>query len=166
MGRDRKNENKPRGKVAILRLTLMETAAWVKLSCQAKALYPLLLLEWKGPNANNNGKIQLSVRQAAEKLGIGINTAARAFHQLQAHGLIVVRQGAVLGVKGHATAPEYELTEIAMPGHLEGRKLFKDWKSGADYPVQKAAIHNPAGATKKQNPVIRLVTARHQSGDA
>lgn len=165
MGRDRKNEKTPRGKVAILRLTVMDTEAWVTLSCTGKALYPLLLMEWRGPSANNNGSIVLSVRQAAEKLGIGINTAARAFHQLQARGFIVVRKHAALGVKGYATAPEYELTEIAMPGHTEGRKLFKDWKPGSDYPVQKAAIHNPSGTREKQNPVIRLVTARSQIGD-
>lgn len=165
MGRDRRNELRPRGKIAVLHLSMMETAAWLALSCYAKALYPLLLMEWKGPNANNNGKIQLSVRQAAEKLGIGINTAARAFHELQAHGFIVVKQSAALGVKGFATAPEYEITEMAMPGHHEGRKLFKDWKAGCDYPVQKAAVHNLRGTTKKQNPVIRLVTSRHQRSD-
>lgn len=165
MGRDRRNEQKPRGKIAIMHLTLMETPAWITLSCQAKALYLLLLMEWKGPKANNNGQIQLSVRQAAEKLSIGINTAARAFHELQAHGLLVVRQAAVLGVKGQATAPEYEITEIAMPGRQEGRKLFKDWKPDADYPVQKAAVHNPTGTKEKQNPVIRLVTTRHRRSD-
>ncbi len=148
-----------------MHLTLMETPAWITLSCQAKALYLLLLMEWKGPKANNNGQIQLSVRQAAEKLSIGINTAARAFHELQAHGLLVVRQAAVLGVKGQATAPEYEITEIAMPGRQEGRKLFKDWKPDADYPVQKAAVHNPTGTKEKQNPVIRLVTTRHRRSD-
>lgn len=165
MGRDRKNERQARGKVCLIHLSTIETPAWVALTCQAKALYILLLMEWKGPKANNNGRIQLSVRQAAEKLGIGINTAARAFHELQAHGFIVVKQSAKLGVKGYATAPEYEITEIAMPGHQEGRKLFKDWQEGADYPVQKAAVHNPTGTIKKQNPVIRLVTSRHRSSD-
>lgn len=165
MGRDRRNEQRPRGKVAILHLTVMETPAWVALSCQAKALYPLLLLEWKGPNANNNGTIQLSVRQAAEKLKIGVNTAARAFHELQAKGFIVVKKHAVLGVKGSATAPEYEITELAMPGNYEGRKLFKDWQPDADFRVQKAAIHNPNGLKKKQNPFVRLVTGRHPRSD-
>lgn len=165
MGRDRKNEKRG-GKFAGLQLATLETPAWRSMTCTAQALYPWLLLEFKGARANNNGKIALSVRQAADRLGVGINTAARAFHELQAKGFIVVRQGAELGVKGQATCPAFEITELAMPGEVTGRRLFRDWKEGADYPVQKAAVHNPHGSKKKQNPVIKLVTGRHQIGDA
>lgn len=157
MGRDRKSEQTPRGKYCSLFLTTVQTPAWVALSCYAKALYPLLLLEWKGPKANNNGSIQLSVRQAAEGLNIAVNTAAKAFHELQAKGFIVVKHHARLGVKGHATSPEYEITELAMPGQVTGRKLFSDWQDGADYPVLKATVHNPNGTRKRGNNIVRLV---------
>ncbi|MFD0860111.1 GntR family transcriptional regulator [Roseovarius aquimarinus] len=146
----------------------METPAWRALGPNAQALYPWLKLEWRGAENNNNGKIRLSVRQAAERLGVGINTAARAFHDLQAKGFIVVTKHARLGVVGQATSPTFELTEIAVPhgDRRDGRNLFKDWKKGADYPVQKAAVHNADGRRGKQNPVIKLATARHQNGDA
>lgn len=165
MGRDRKNEQRSGIKFAGVHLSTVEAPAWRAMSCTAQALYIWLLLEWKGAKYNNNGKIMLSVRQAAERLGVGVNTAARAFHELQAKGFIVVRQAAELGVKGQATCPAFEITELAMPGSHEGRKLFRDWKEGADYPVQKAVIHNPRGTQKKQNPVIKLVTGRNQNGD-
>lgn len=145
---------------------LMEEPAWRALTPVAQALYPWLKLEWRGPKANNNGRISLSVRQAADCLGVGINTAARAFHELQAKGLIVVKSHAQLGIKGQATSPEYELTELAMPGGGERpRKLYVDWRDGGDFPVHKAAVHNPRGSRKKQNPVFKLVTSRHQNGD-
>jgi DNA-binding transcriptional regulator YhcF (GntR family) len=130
----------------------MEEPAWRALSPIAQALYPWLKLEWRGPKANNNGKIQLSVRQAAERLGVATNTAAKAFHELQAKGFVVVTHQAHLGVKGQATAPEFELTEIQLPHASQpvGRKLYRQWREGADLPVQKAAVHNPTGARKNK----------------
>ncbi|WP_422028516.1 hypothetical protein [Roseovarius sp.] len=167
MGRDRRNEKRGEHFTKMERNT-MEAPAWRALTPVAQALYPWLKLEWRGPQANNNGKISLSVRQAAERLGVGINTAARAFHDLQAKGFIVVIEPARLGIKGQATCPTYELTEIALP-HGEkatGRRLFKEWHPGADFTVHKATVHNAEGSRKKQNPVIKLVTPRHQNGDA
>jgi DNA-binding transcriptional MocR family regulator len=166
MGRDRRNEARGEQFAQMIRNT-MSTPAWRALSPCAQALYPWLKLEWRGPKANNNGRLALSVRQAAEKMGVGINTAARAFHDLQAKGFLVVKRPAQLGVAGMATSPEFELTEIALPGKDERpRRLYVDWKAGGDFPVAKAAIHNPRGSREKQNPVIKLVTTRNQIGDA
>jgi len=133
MGRDKRNEARGEHFAAMIRNT-MNTPAWRALSPSAQALYPWLKLEWRGPKANNNGRIALSVRQAAKLMGAGVNTAAR----------------------------EFELTEIALPGEgARPRRLYVDWKAGGDFPVQKAAVHNPRGTNRKQNPVIELVTARH-----
>ncbi|WP_417729124.1 hypothetical protein [Roseovarius sp.] len=167
MGRDKRNEIRAEHFTKLVRNT-METPAWRALSPVAQALYPWLKLEWRGPQSNNNGKIRLSVRQAADRLGVGINTAARAFHDLQAKGFIVVTEHARLGIEGQATSPAFEITEIALPysDKTAGRRLFRDWQEGADYPLHKAIVHNPKGSRKKQNPVIKLVTARHQNGDA
>ena len=116
--------------------------AWRALSLKAQALYPWLKLEWKGPKANNNGKISLSVRQAAECMGVSNDTAAKAFHELQAKGFIVVIQPASLGVHGKGKCPEYEITEIARPPNNGGRYLFRDWKPDCDFPVIKANASN------------------------
>lgn len=59
--------------------------------------------------ANNNGKITLSYRQAAKRLGVCANFAMRAFHELQAKGFIAVTEKGSLRVVGHARSPRYEL---------------------------------------------------------
>ncbi|MFT3972002.1 MAG: hypothetical protein QM699_00550 [Amaricoccus sp.] len=131
--------------------TTMETSAWRALSTTAQALYPWLKLEWRGPQANNNGRIRLSVREAAERLGVQLDTAARAFHDLQAKGFLVLTEHAVLGIEGAAKSPAYELTELALPhgDKPDGRKLYRDWRPAADFPVHKARAHNPRGANGK-----------------
>src|SRR4051794_12011637 len=93
----------------MLRCT-MEEPAWLALSSTAQALYPWLKLEWKGARYNNNGRISLSVKQAAARLGVRPDTAARAFHDLQAKGFIVVTRIAQLGIDGAARPFEFELT--------------------------------------------------------
>lgn len=166
MGRDKRNEQRFEHFTKLTR-NMMETDAWRELSICAQALYPWIKLEWHGPNNNNNGKIRLSVRQAASRLGVSINTAARAFHDLQAKGFIVITEHAHLGVSGSATSPAFELTEIPI-SHVkrhEGRKLYRHWKKGADYPVHKANVHNPHGRRNKRSPVIEMMTARHRIGD-
>jgi hypothetical protein len=132
----------------------MEEPAWRALTSTAQALYPWLKLEWKGPDANNNGAIRLSVRQAAQRLGVGSDTAARAFHDLQAKGFLVVREPGHLGLSGAAKSPAFELTEVEMPHAAQhgGSRLYREWTPGEDFPVQKAAVHNPRGRFRKAEP--------------
>ena len=132
----------------------LETEAWKSLSLSARAIYPWILFEWHGPNANNNGKIQLSVRQVAQCCGISINTAAKAFHDLQAKGFLVLTQHATLGSYGEAKTACYEITEIVTPldlanGKRQGKKLFESWRNGRDYPVLKSPANNPTGYSGK-----------------
>ena len=126
---------------------MMQTDAWRALPPVAQALYPWLKFEWKGPKANNNGKISLSLRQAADRLGVGIDTAGRGFHALQQKGFLVVVKAGTLGSEGGAKAPEYELTELPLPSsdRAEGRKLYREWREGEDFPVHRTRTNNPAG---------------------
>lgn len=138
----------------------MEEPAWRALSTTAQALYPWLKLEWRGPDANNNGKIRLSTRQAGERLGVRPDTAAAAFRDLQRKGFIVQTEHAYLGVEGAAKAPAYELTELKMPGaERDGRKLYQDWKPGQDFPVYEMASNNPCGNNGKK------IKPRHENRD-
>jgi len=124
----------------------METAAWRNLSVYAQALYPWIKLEWHGPKANNNGKIRFSLRQAAEAVGMSKKSAGKAFHELQSHGFLVMREPANLGVSGDAQSPAWEITEIAMPGDgTRPQNLFRDWAPGRDFPVYRAPVRNPKG---------------------
>lgn len=141
----------------------METAAWRALSSRAQNLYPWVKLEWRGPKANNNGKIQLSVRQAAAAIGCNPKTAALAFHDLQAKGFLVQTEQAHLGLSGSAKSASYEITEIAMPQSTAPRHLYRDWKPGFDYPVVTAAANNPTGkngGNKRQSKIVPLRTPK------
>lgn len=131
----------------------METPAWRALSPKAQALYPWLKLEWHGPRNNNNGEIQLSCRQAKDAMGISVNTAMHAFRELQEKGFIVVTRLGALGVEGEARGPSYELTELPMPGSEkpDGRRLFKNWKKGTDFPVAQHQANNPTGRNGRRN---------------
>ena len=166
MGRDKRNEGRAEHFTQLIR-SMMETPAWRALTPTAQALYPWVRLEWRGARNNNNGKLRLSVRQAATKLGIGVNTAARAFHDLQAKGFLFVTEPARLGMSGQAKSPAFELTEIGLPHAAKpsGRRLYLEWRAGSDFPVLRAMANNPNGSRKKQNPVIKLVTSRSQNGD-
>lgn len=159
MGRDRKNEKRGEHWTKLFR-NMMEEPAWRALSSTAQALYPWPRLEWHGVEFNNNGKICLSVRQAAERLGVSYNTAAKAFRELQAKGFIAVTRPPKLGISGVASSPLFELTEIALPtAHGEsGRRLYKQWSKGSDFAVVKAPITTQLARAEKQNPVSKTAT--------
>lgn len=167
MGRDRKAEKRGEHFAPMIRTT-MDTPAWRALSSAAQALYPWLRLEWHGPKFNNNGKLQFSVRQAAEAMGVNKDTANRAFVDLQRKGFVVVTQEARLGVGGAARSSSYELTEVALVGETEGRKLYRQWEKGRDFPVRRVMVNNPRGVNGQTKPcpqnqdgtVIKLGTKR------
>lgn len=149
----------------LIRVT-METLAWRSLSTTAQALYPWLKLEWRGPDANNNGKLRLSMRQAAERLGVRVDTAAKAFKDLQAKGFVVVTEAAHLGTDGAARAAAFELTElptINSERRGEGRKLYRDWRPGRDFPVAKVNSNNPEGRNGKQKPILKSVMGQPEN---
>ncbi len=129
----------------------METPAWRALPCAAKALYPVLKLEWHGPRANNNGRIRLSVRQAADALGVSPNTANKAFWALQEKGFLVVRSAGSLGAAGCGSGPEYEITELAMPNAQDGRKIYREWRPENELPVTRHATGNPSGRNGRES---------------
>ena len=64
--------------------------------------------------------------------------------------------------------PAYELTELAMPtsGQPEGRKLYRDWRPGHDFPVEKHSANNPEGRNgKNRNPSSKQGRTSHQNSD-
>ncbi len=149
-----KSTNRPPEHFTKLVRYMMEEPAWRALSTSAQSLYPWAKLEWRGAKFNNNGKIRLSVRQAAKRMGVSLNTACRAFHDLQAKGFIVITEHARLGLDGEAKSPAYEITELKMPGSdkPDGRKLYREWREGHDFSIFKAIANNPKGRNGKTKP--------------
>lgn len=146
----------------------MEEPAWRALSSTAQALYPWLKLEWRGPDANNNGKIRLSVRQAAERLGVTRDTAAEAFRDQQRKGFLVQTEPGRLGIEGEAKSPAYEITELKMPSVSgDGRKLYRGWRPEREFAVPTTPSNNPHGRNgrkakprheNRDGPVMKIVT--------
>ena len=165
MGKSNRRQDKYEHFTKMIR-PMMLTDAWKALSPTAQALYPWIKFEWKGEKANNNGKISLSVRQAADCLGVTKDTAARAFQDLQAKGFLVVTEAASLGVHGHGKCFKYEITEIARPPNRVGSRLYKSWSQGNDFEVVKAVAANPTGRRVKSlhsvadGPIIDFRTIR------
>lgn len=91
MGKGKKYEPKPwqnggstNHKFSPLYASMMRSEAWVRLPCSAKALYPVLELQYNG----SKNEVILTVEQAAAALGVSKPTAQRAFHALEAGGFI------------------------------------------------------------------------------
>lgn len=147
---DRQRQKKS-NKGTFISLWLLQEPAWAAMSSNAQILYVWLKLEWRGSNKCNNGNIRLSCRQAASCIGVSINTAAKAFHELQRHGFIVVTQVGSLGVEGEARGPRYELTEL--PTNRSQKKpaqlLFRKWSPDSPFYVAKHNINNPYGPSGK-----------------
>ena len=137
MGNDPKGQ-KRKEPVAAMRLSVMQTPAWRALSATAQSLYVWIKLEWSGPQYDKNGKLRLSVRQAAERMGCAHDTAAKGFRELQAKGFIIQTEAACLGTQGMGKAPAYELTEVVNGGGRgPGKQWFMNWSEGHDFPVRK-----------------------------
>jgi DNA-binding transcriptional MocR family regulator len=144
-----KHYGSPSAKFAILLLMTLDTPAWRALSTAAQALYPWLVMEFKGKKYNNNGKIRLSVRQAALKMGTSKDTVARAFGDLQAKGFIKVTKGGSLGISGMGKCPEYEIAAITLPENgTKANKYYEDWKDSSDFKVFKHPVKNGKGKNK------------------
>ena len=75
---DKTRRSRPVEHYTLMFRATLQAPAWAALSSSAQALYPFVKLEWRGPNSNNNGRIQFSYRQAAKALGVTVNSAMRA----------------------------------------------------------------------------------------
>ena len=70
---------------------MMKAEAWLALSAAARAVYLQIGFRYNG---SNNGKLALSVRDAAKECNIARNTASRAFEELVDLGFIeLTREG-------------------------------------------------------------------------
>ena len=78
----------------MLRHDIMKSPAWRSLSPNTRCVWLEIMFRYKG---DNNGEIPLSCREAGELLGVGKNTAYRAFTELEDRGFIKV--GLIAGFK-------------------------------------------------------------------
>lgn len=128
-----------------LHRALVESDAFRALTPIARLVFIQLMLEWKGSKFSNNGKLRLSTRQAAVKVGCDKGTVSAAFHDLQKKGFIIVTSLGALGVRGVARGPTYEITQWPLPGEKMAKKLYKQWTPSQEFEVKRHSVNNPSG---------------------
>lgn len=83
-------------------------------------------------NGRNNGELFLSVREAASRLNVSKNFAARCFSDLRERGFIRPNRIGAFNLKSNARrgmATTWILTEYPMGNETSGTKDFMKWRS-------------------------------------
>jgi len=105
----------------LISYAMARSAAWRSLSGPAVKVWVELRCRFNG---NNNGKLSLSLDEAARLLGIGKATAQRAFAELEEKGFIkMTKRGQWYG----RLATEWAVTDRHYNGHLPTRD-WQTWK--------------------------------------
>ena len=134
--------NKDKGRLQPFVPLLIETLdchAWRAMSMGARVLFAALKRRY-GVNIHNNGRLFLSLRDAAEEIGSHKDQVARWYRELVHYGFIVMVTSGCLGVDGRGKAPHWRLTEL---GYMKDppTRDFMHWKPGNFF------------VDEKQNPV-------------
>lgn len=128
---------------------MMKTLAWQSLSVGPRSLLVELYSLWDG---TNNGKLYLSIRQAASRLHVSPNTVATWFDVLIERGFIKVAQIGSFRLKiKHATT--WSLTEHPI-GDALPTKDFARWRPADDGVIRRRSRRGGFRwnkATRKQN---------------
>lgn len=120
-GRNARNEHHVR-----ISSEMIDSIAFQHLGPPALKIYVFVRRHYNG---SNNGKLTLSVDEAARRCKTSKGTAHRAFKELVAKGfLVVVRPGQWFNRR----AAEYALTDRPSPGSLPTH-AYKQWKPGMDF---------------------------------
>ena len=117
----------------------LDSPAFRKLSVGARALLIELKAFYRG---SNNGELFLSVREAAKRLGVGKNYAAKRFRELQDHGFIRPHRVGAFNLKSDArrgSATCWVLTEFPL-GNALGTKDFMRWRPSSPPPENHSTV--------------------------
>jgi hypothetical protein len=145
--KDRRDKGKIGGTFVPMLTETLSASAWRTMSPYARVLYVAVKSRYSF-KARNNGRVYLSVRQAAEETGLNKDTIARGFRELSYYGFIVMTNPGCLGVEGRGKAPHWRLTEIGYMTDPPTRDFLR-W-DGVVYHEQKSPKRY---LRKKQKPV-------------
>jgi hypothetical protein len=107
------------GQFTALRYEILDSAAWRQMSMGARMLY-IALIKPLSFNADNNGKIFLSPRDAAKQLGANVDSICFWYRELQHYGFIVMTQPGTIGPSGKAAY--WRITDVGW-GRLDGKSI-------------------------------------------
>ncbi|WP_171126081.1 MULTISPECIES: helix-turn-helix domain-containing protein [unclassified Ruegeria] len=120
--RSPKGKRSDEGQFVYLPYAMIKSPAWRALSGPAVKLWLELHTRFNG---GNNGKVFLSMNEAAEILGLGKATVQRAFAELQDKGFLVLEQE---GNWYHRRAHEWRLTTKAMQTRSGKKAATNNWR--------------------------------------
>jgi hypothetical protein len=161
MSRKRHYDNKGRieGPFVPMLVDTMKWPAWRALSHGARSLF-LALKSKYGSKLHNNGRLFLSMREAAKELGSNKDSVRKWYFELQHYGFIVQTTPGCLGVDGRGKAPHWRLTELGYMKELPTRD-FERWDGTPFEPPPPKKRQS-----KKQNPVRRIRTVCPKEPDS
>lgn len=123
---------------------MVQGQAWRALAPSAIAVYVQLSLRFR---PSRNGRIGMSVREAARLSNLSEKTAGKALKQLQELGFIKCRiKGAFSWKEGKAS--EWELTAFPLSEGRAATKEFMHWKPDAEKPKKNAEVKSTGGGGK------------------
>jgi hypothetical protein len=146
----RKLKRRGHERYVALRYWLLQSPAWRSLPPTARALYIELARRYNG---SNNGRISFSVREGADALHVGKDTAAHNLKILEERGFIVRIKRGAFSLKTSREASEWRLTEhdqdAPHPNHAT--KDFMGWQ-----PPEPDTNERPKTRSFSSNRTVRL----------
>lgn len=137
-----------------------ESPAWKATSFPARLLF-IALKSFYNYKSDNNGKLFLSHRKAAEIIGADKGHVARWFRELEYYGFIKLTKRAFLGFEGKGQAPRWRLTEVGLRGERPTHEfLFWDGVKFTDQERRKKNRIPSAQSVQGVRPKRTVVSAK------
>ncbi|WP_299898976.1 helix-turn-helix domain-containing protein [uncultured Ruegeria sp.] len=139
--RSPKGKRSDDGQYVPLPYAMIKSPAWRALSGPAVKLWLELHSRYNG---GNNGKVFLSMNEAAEILGLGKATVQRAFEDLQNKGFLVLEQE---GNWYHRRAHEWRLTTKATQTRSGKKAATNDWRFWQSKKSKRGSETDPSASS-------------------
>ncbi len=139
--RSPKGKRSDEGQFVYLPYAMIKSPAWRALSGPAVKLWLELHTRFNG---GNNGKVFLSMNEAAGILEIGKATVQRAFEDLQDKGFVVLEQE---GNWYHRRAHEWRLTTKAMQTRSGKKAATHDWRFWQPQKTKRGSETDPSASS-------------------
>jgi hypothetical protein len=152
------------GAFTMLRHELLNSVAWKHMSPGARLLY-IALLRRLNYKADNNGKIFLATRKAAEELGASQRIVCIWFRELEHYGFVAMTEPGSVGPKGRAT--RWRITDMAW-GELDGKPIrsTKDYLTWTGELFQRQSEKQKNGEQKYSDRRPKVLTTDDQKYSA
>ncbi|SPH24401.1 hypothetical protein DEA8626_03453 [Defluviimonas aquaemixtae] len=134
----RKGKRPEEGQYVPLPYSLLKSPAWRSLSGAAIKVFLELHTRFNG---GNNGKIHMSMNEAADVLGLGKATVQRAFVELQEKGFIALTAS---GSWYHRKAHDWRLTTKPMHTVVGKQVAINDWRSWQPAKTKRGSESDPS----------------------